>query len=94
MLSWRMSPASWSNQSESRRLKQSVYVSKSHYSSLSLSVSQTLMVPPQLEFEDESQLTVKREEVYCMDEELPKRVKARLVSKTNPLLQLLHYSCA
>ncbi|KAK3513381.1 hypothetical protein QTP70_014208 [Hemibagrus guttatus] len=32
----------------------------------------------QLEFEDESQLTVKREEVYCMDEELPKRVKARL----------------
>ncbi|MCI4391046.1 hypothetical protein PGIGA_G00129840 [Pangasianodon gigas] len=32
----------------------------------------------QLEFEDESQLTVKREEVYCLDEELPKRVKARL----------------
>ncbi|XP_076837589.1 lysine-specific demethylase 4A [Brachyhypopomus gauderio] len=32
----------------------------------------------QLEFEDESQLTAKREDVYCLDEELPKRVKARL----------------
>lgn len=32
----------------------------------------------QVEFEDESQLTVKREDVYCLDEELPKRVKARL----------------
>ncbi|KAG9278848.1 lysine-specific demethylase 4A [Astyanax mexicanus] len=31
-----------------------------------------------VEFEDESQLTVKREDVYCLDEELPKRVKARL----------------
>lgn len=48
----------------------------------------------QLEFEDESQLTVKREEVYCLDEELPKRVRARLVSKTEPLSLLLYYSCA
>uniref|UniRef100_A0A6P8NUJ1 [histone H3]-trimethyl-L-lysine(9) demethylase n=1 Tax=Geotrypetes seraphini TaxID=260995 RepID=A0A6P8NUJ1_GEOSA len=32
----------------------------------------------QVEFEDESQLTVKREEIYTQDEELPKRVKARL----------------
>ncbi|XP_072524635.1 lysine-specific demethylase 4A isoform X3 [Salminus brasiliensis] len=32
----------------------------------------------QVEFEDESQLTVKREDVYCLNEELPKRVKARL----------------
>ncbi|XP_066508373.1 lysine-specific demethylase 4A-like isoform X1 [Hoplias malabaricus] len=32
----------------------------------------------QVEFEDESQLTAKREDVYCLDEELPKRVKARL----------------
>uniref|UniRef100_A0AAR2L022 [histone H3]-trimethyl-L-lysine(9) demethylase n=1 Tax=Pygocentrus nattereri TaxID=42514 RepID=A0AAR2L022_PYGNA len=34
----------------------------------------------QVEFEDESQLTAKREDVYCLDEELPKRVRARLVS--------------
>lgn len=33
----------------------------------------------QVEFEDDSQLTVKREDVYSLDEELPKRVKARLV---------------
>uniref|UniRef100_A0AAR2KB84 [histone H3]-trimethyl-L-lysine(9) demethylase n=1 Tax=Pygocentrus nattereri TaxID=42514 RepID=A0AAR2KB84_PYGNA len=32
----------------------------------------------QVEFEDESQLTAKREDVYCLDEELPKRVRARL----------------
>ncbi|XP_030630394.1 lysine-specific demethylase 4A [Chanos chanos] len=32
----------------------------------------------QVEFEDESQLTVKRDDVYSLDEELPKRVKARL----------------
>ncbi|XP_051554735.1 lysine-specific demethylase 4A [Myxocyprinus asiaticus] len=32
----------------------------------------------QVEFEDDSQLTVKREDVYSLDEELPKRVKARL----------------
>ncbi|XP_051990242.1 lysine-specific demethylase 4A-like [Xyrauchen texanus] len=32
----------------------------------------------QVEFEDDSQSTVKREDVYSLDEELPKRVKARL----------------
>uniref|UniRef100_A0A8C9SVQ3 [histone H3]-trimethyl-L-lysine(9) demethylase n=1 Tax=Scleropages formosus TaxID=113540 RepID=A0A8C9SVQ3_SCLFO len=34
----------------------------------------------QVEFEDASQLTAKRDDVYTLDEELPKRVKARLVS--------------
>lgn len=37
-------------------------------------------VPHQVEFEDGSQLTAKREDVYTLDEELPKRVKSRLVS--------------
>ncbi|KPP72195.1 lysine-specific demethylase 4A-like [Scleropages formosus] len=32
----------------------------------------------QVEFEDASQLTAKRDDVYTLDEELPKRVKARL----------------
>ncbi|XP_056599713.1 lysine-specific demethylase 4A [Triplophysa dalaica] len=32
----------------------------------------------QVEFEDDSQLTVKREELYSLEEELPKRVKTRL----------------
>ncbi|XP_057193955.1 lysine-specific demethylase 4A [Triplophysa rosa] len=32
----------------------------------------------QVEFEDGSQLTAKREDVYTLDEELPKRVKSRL----------------
>ena len=34
----------------------------------------------QVEFEDGSQLTFKRDEVYTLDEDLPKRVKSRLVS--------------
>uniref|UniRef100_A0AAR2M3N1 [histone H3]-trimethyl-L-lysine(9) demethylase n=1 Tax=Pygocentrus nattereri TaxID=42514 RepID=A0AAR2M3N1_PYGNA len=34
----------------------------------------------QVEFEDGSQLTAKRDDVYTLDEELPKRVKSRLVS--------------
>lgn len=34
----------------------------------------------QVEFEDGSQLVVKRDDVYTLDEELPKRVKSRLVS--------------
>ncbi|XP_043917027.1 lysine-specific demethylase 4C isoform X2 [Protopterus annectens] len=34
----------------------------------------------QVEFEDASQLTVKREDIYALDEELPKRVKARLTT--------------
>uniref|UniRef100_A0A8C4GY29 [histone H3]-trimethyl-L-lysine(9) demethylase n=1 Tax=Dicentrarchus labrax TaxID=13489 RepID=A0A8C4GY29_DICLA len=33
-----------------------------------------------VEFEDGSQLTAKRDDVYSLDEELPKRVKSRLVS--------------
>lgn len=32
----------------------------------------------QVEFEDGSQLVVKRDDVYTLDEELPKRVKSRL----------------
>uniref|UniRef100_A0AAY5EPQ2 [histone H3]-trimethyl-L-lysine(9) demethylase n=1 Tax=Electrophorus electricus TaxID=8005 RepID=A0AAY5EPQ2_ELEEL len=35
----------------------------------------------QVEFEDGSQLTAKRDDVYTLDEELPKRVKSRLVSR-------------
>lgn len=35
-----------------------------------------------MEFEDGSQLTAKRDDVYSLDEELPKRVKSRLVSAT------------
>ncbi|OXB80758.1 UNVERIFIED_CONTAM: hypothetical protein H355_010524 [Colinus virginianus] len=31
----------------------------------------------QVEFEDGSQIVMKREEIYTLDEELPKRVKAR-----------------
>lgn len=33
----------------------------------------------QVEFEDGSQLTAKRDDVYTLDEDLPKRVKSRLV---------------
>lgn len=35
-----------------------------------------------MEFEDGSQLTAKRDDVYSLDEELPKRVKSRLVRAT------------
>ncbi|KFP73438.1 Lysine-specific demethylase 4A, partial [Acanthisitta chloris] len=35
----------------------------------------------QVEFEDGSQLMVKRDDVYTLEEELPKRVKSRLVGK-------------
>uniref|UniRef100_A0A2K6LGH8 [histone H3]-trimethyl-L-lysine(9) demethylase n=1 Tax=Rhinopithecus bieti TaxID=61621 RepID=A0A2K6LGH8_RHIBE len=34
----------------------------------------------QVEFEDGSQIAMKREDIYTLDEELPKRVKARFVS--------------
>lgn len=34
----------------------------------------------QVEFEDGSQITVKREDIYTPDEDLPKRVKSRMVS--------------
>lgn len=36
--------------------------------------------PLQVEFEDGSQLTVKRGDIFTLDEELPKRVRSRLVS--------------
>ena len=36
--------------------------------------------PWQVEFEDGSQLTVKRGDIFTLDEELPKRVRSRLVS--------------
>lgn len=39
------------------------------------------MLACQVEFEDGSQLVVKRDDVYTLDEELPKRVKSRLVSE-------------
>lgn len=34
---------------------------------------------PQVEFEDSSQLMVKRGEIYTLEEELPRKVKSRLV---------------
>ncbi|TRZ02635.1 hypothetical protein DNTS_000621 [Danionella cerebrum] len=37
----------------------------------------------QVEFEDGSQLTAKRDDVYTLDEELPKRVKSRLSSASD-----------
>ena len=36
----------------------------------------------QVEFEDGSQVVAKREDVYTLDEDLPKKVKGRLVSIT------------
>uniref|UniRef100_A0A665T8C1 [histone H3]-trimethyl-L-lysine(9) demethylase n=1 Tax=Echeneis naucrates TaxID=173247 RepID=A0A665T8C1_ECHNA len=39
-------------------------------------------VAAHVEFEDGSQLTTKRDDVYTLDEELPKRVKSRLASAT------------
>lgn len=44
----------------------------------------------QVEFEDGSQLTAKRDDVYTLDEELPKRVKSRLVSATQDSIQGLY----
>ena len=43
-----------------------------------------VVVVVKMEFEDGSQLTAKREDVYSLDEELPKRVKSRLVSGATP----------
>lgn len=37
-------------------------------------------IPLQVEFEDGSQLMVKRGDIFTLDEELPKRVRSRLVS--------------
>ena len=33
----------------------------------------------QVEFEDDTELTVKREDMWALDEELPKKVKSRMV---------------
>lgn len=52
-----------------------------------------LLIIFQVEFEDDSQLNVKREDVYSLDEELPKRVKARLVCNFLPALHL-KWKCA
>lgn len=41
-------------------------------------------VPSQVEFEDGSQLTVKRGDIFTLDEELPKRVRSRLVGSLGP----------
>lgn len=49
-------------------------------------IKMALLIILQVEFEDDSQLTVKREDVYSLDEELPKRVKGRLVSDFLPAL--------
>uniref|UniRef100_A0AAZ3QJR6 [histone H3]-trimethyl-L-lysine(9) demethylase n=1 Tax=Oncorhynchus tshawytscha TaxID=74940 RepID=A0AAZ3QJR6_ONCTS len=42
----------------------------------------------QMEFEDGSSLSAKREEVYSLDEELPKRVKSRMVRRASPNVPL------
>lgn len=51
--------------------------------------------PPQVEFEDGSQLMVKRGDIYTLEEELPKRVKSRLVgievTDTGCALQYSHF---
>lgn len=43
---------------------------------------------PQVEFEDGSQVLAKREDVYTLDEDLPKKVKGRLVSVRACCVQL------
>lgn len=39
----------------------------------------------QVEFEDGSQISVKREDIYSLDENLPKRVKSRMVKTATSL---------
>ena len=39
-----------------------------------------LVSPPKVELEDGSQVLAKREDVYTLEEDLPKKVKGRLVS--------------
>ncbi|XP_078252053.1 lysine-specific demethylase 4C-like isoform X2 [Rhinoraja longicauda] len=46
-------------------------------------VSSNIVYMYQVEFEDGSQLVVKREDVYLLNEELPKRVKSRLSSASD-----------
>lgn len=45
-----------------------------------LMVSLIVCVCNQVEFEDGSQISVKREDIYTLDEDLPKRVKSRMVT--------------
>ncbi|XP_072373316.1 lysine-specific demethylase 4C-like isoform X3 [Scyliorhinus torazame] len=46
-------------------------------------VASNIIYMYQVEFEDGSQLVVKRDDVYTLDEELPKRVKSRLSSASD-----------
>lgn len=58
-------------------------------------------LPLQVEFEDGSQLMVKRGDIFTLDEELPKRVRSRLVSgrtgwgcgPRKPLVVLVEAAC-
>lgn len=55
------------------------------------SLAKRLSLAWQVEFEDGSQLVVKRDDVYTLDEELPKRVKSRLVRELSvPLAPILN----
>lgn len=46
-----------------------------------------LMCLTQVEFEDGSQISVKREDIYSLEEDLPKRVKSRMVSQYHIILE-------
>lgn len=46
----------------------------------------SVCVQNQVEFEDGSQISVKREDIYTLDEDLPKRVKSRMVTKPEPFI--------
>lgn len=55
----------------------SIDVAQAHYIHINQFV---LCLRDQVEFEDGSQISVKREDIYTLDEDLPKRVKSRLVT--------------
>lgn len=50
-------------------------------------------VSMQVEFEDGSQLTVKRGDIFTLEEELPKRVRSRLVSVPGTSVSGIHNAC-
>lgn len=50
---------------------------------VSMLLSCGFLCSAQVEFEDGSQSSVKREDIYTVDEDLPKRVKSRLVSQAH-----------
>lgn len=56
-------------------------------------LNQSLNVPSQVEFQDQSQQMLKPSEIHQMDQELPKRVRARLVSTLLKWISLMltHY---